>query len=1032
MEISNVYEVLNNKEYDPHALRTNQFILQPHQVIPKYYLMSNSNVFKLILNHSVGSGKTSAGVFTMLSKLNLYKMYKFNEKYSAKSNNSILDIDTDKNVIVVGAWQTKAQFETDLMRPEFNFIDKRKADEIKNLLSSPIEERRKEGEEKRRKIINQIDKDVKFLGYQAFFNATFPDVSSETYNQNIDALIQEYKRGKLKISEDFVRKLRDNVIIIDEMQRLYSNLGLNTYGFAVACVSKLAKRNNIKMLFLTGTMINSSLGEVPDILSIISNEDKFYSRNEFCYEDTVLGGEKIWRLKDDMLDKSVELFDKNFMYYNQSLRLKNETPRLESIKKTPKSLYFPDKDKSDLKALIYPRKKLLPEVIHIGNKMINDVDSLQPMILYSVKVQGLQAEKYKEFIKNNLNSTTLNEYESDTITHIHDAFIPDSSKWTEHKIYEANEVLWGSFLGLNKIRNYSALGYEMCRLCISNGFNNEKTVVYHNKINSFGIKQYGAILQYNGFIKYGSTPSQTSLCKFCHNPYSLHSLTLEERLKKKVCNKFKGLYYDMLTGDLNQTERDSLTNNVFNNPNNLYGDDIDVMFVSDVAYSGVSFFNTQNMIILSRIPNISKWKQIYARIIRTKSHALLPDNKQYTKIYTMIVELPDESKHFPTLKKYTFGEKYYKIREILNEDIEKYTKYLSERCISKVLLDNPEKYKLNGLELKLTNQMFVDDVDNEISLIIDRIMTDNSSNIWSLQNLIDRIKDTRLSVSYLNLSTIPRNIMENLLIKCKRLTFFKYEKDETVYTQMIRKGGGIGISNDRFSANEFADELDEEGIDNLSTFKFSQLASVNLKKSNINTLMKVLEKEKSYSNKLILLSKILKLSNRKYDVLVNRKIFWDTMYEIGNEYYPDDETNFIHNHCRGNRNSSLFTGCYYGQEIVLMNGTSKLINYSFPLVEGMKGLPFKFKITCLSLTESSPFYIHVNVIKIVEGELSDKRRENKGLVCSSMNVETLHKYFPNIDINLHKKKYCGELLFEICDLQDKNKDVKFVYTPFEK
>lgn len=1014
MEIPNVYELLNNKNYDSHSLLTNQFILQPHQVVPKYYLLSNPDVTKLILHYSLGSGKSSAGVFTLLYNFSIYKMFKFNKQYSPLDSKFIDNNSVDQNVIVVGAWQTKAQFEIELMRPEFNVINIQQLNEINKLLNSTIDEKRKEGEEKRRKLINQIDKDIRFQGYQAFFNFVFPDISSESYNQNVDALIQEYNRGSLKISPNFLAKAKNNIIVIDEMQRLYSNLGLNTYGFAVACVSKIAKQYGIKMLFLSGTMINSSLGEIPDILSIISDEDKFYTREEFCKEETFLENIKIWKLNKDKYNESIDILKNNFMYYNQSKRLKNEVPELIEVKKLPNAIYFPNKKESELKAIIYPRKKLLPTEIHIGNKFINNVNSLQPMILYSVKVQGLQAEKYKEYITNNLKSINLNEYESDTTTYIHDAFIPNSSKWTEHGIYESDNVLWGSFLGLNKIRNYSALGYELCKLCIENGFNNEKTVVYHNKLNSFGIKQYGAILQYNGFIKYGSYPSQNSLCKFCHNTYKMHSLPLEERLKNKVCNKFVGMYYDMLIGDLDQHERDALTNKVFNNPNNLYGDLINVMFVSDIAYSGVSFFNTQNMVVLSRVSNISKWKQIYARIIRTKSHALLPDDKQYAKVYTMIIELPDELKVFPTLGEYTFGERYYKVREVLNEDIEKYTKDLSEQCISKLLLEAPDKYKPNKHEIKTTSDLFNSDMENEINLIIKRIMINENTHIWTFKNLIERIKDTRLSVSYLNLSSIPVVLLENLLIKNKLITLFKYDRSETVYAQI------------------YGNTRNKEETDNLSTFKFSQLEHVNLRRSNINVLLKLLENEKSYSNKLMTLSKILKLVNKKYELLSNKKIFWDTMYEIGNEYYPDDEVNFIHNHCRNNRNTSMYTGCYYGQEIVLKDGTSKLINYSFPIVEGLKGLPFKFKITCLNLTDSSPFYIHVNVIKISENNSNDKRRENKGIVCTSMNVTKLHEYFPNVDTKLHKKKYCNELLFEICEMQDKNKDSKFVYTPFEK
>ena len=81
MEIPNVYELLNNKNYDSHSLLTNQFILQPHQVVPKYYLLSNPDVNKLILHYSLGSGKSSAGVFALLYNLSIYKMFKFLQEF---------------------------------------------------------------------------------------------------------------------------------------------------------------------------------------------------------------------------------------------------------------------------------------------------------------------------------------------------------------------------------------------------------------------------------------------------------------------------------------------------------------------------------------------------------------------------------------------------------------------------------------------------------------------------------------------------------------------------------------------------------------------------------------------------------------------------------------------------------------------------------------------------------------------------------------------------------------------------------------
>ena len=1019
MEIPNVYEYINNTKYDPHAIKKNMFILQPHQVIPKFYLLSNPDINKLIVSFSMGAGKSATAVYALLYNLGIYRMHKFNKQFAATDSKYFINHDVDKNVIVVGVWQTKSQFEVELMRPEFSIIEEWKMDQINKLLNSPLPDKREEGKLMRKKIINQIDKDIRFLGYQSFFNVVFPDVQVETYNQNIDSLIQEYDKGNLTISQSFLDKAKDSIIIVDEMQRLYSSVGLNTFGFAVACVAKVAKAHNIKLMFLTGTMINSSLGEIPDIMSIMSDRTKFYTRSELCKDENVLGNNVIQRLTPDAEKKSIELLSPMFLYYNQSqIKSESNKPELIQCSKLPSNILLPECAK-DKQAFIYPKHKNLPQEIHIGNRIIAGANELQPMIVYAVESQGEQAKRFIEYVRNNINNSYSadEKEETDTTTSVHDAFIPASSKWQEHGIYESGDALWGRFLSLEKIKNYSILGYEFCKLCIQNAFNNEKTVIYHPKINNFGIRQYGAILQYNGFVKYGSTPSSTSLCKFCHNEYQKHALSLEERLKIKCCNKFMPIYYDMLTGDLDQNERDSLTNNIYNNPNNLYGDMIDVMFVSDVAYSGVSLLNTQNMIILTRIPNISKWKQIFARIIRTRSHALLPLEKQYAKVYTMIVEAPDERKLFKDLHNLSFEERYYKIRSILNEDIDSYIKKLSSACIGNTLFNNPKAYKFKPREKQVASELFISDLDKEIILIVKRIMFNSNTKHWAMDNLLKRIKDPNMSVSFLNLSIVPDDLIVNMLMKNKLINVFSYKnsQDDVLYAV---------FRSDQFFAYD--------STSNLSTFDFAQLENIDLSKNNINTLMKQLEREKAITNILILLGKIVKLTKKKYEVLQNYKVFWDTMFNIGNEFYEDDEVNFIHNHCRKNRNRSSMAGCYYGQEIILCNGTSKLINYSFPVVGQLKGLPYRFKISCLALTESSPFYIHVNVIKITETKSEDRRKESKGLVCTSMNINELHQYFPKIDVKLHKKTYCSELLFELCELQDTNKDVKFVYTPFEK
>ena len=176
MDIPNVYNYLINQSYDPHALKSGYFILLPHQVIPKYYLYSSS-VNKLILHYSVGSGKSAAAAFALLHNLLLYQMYKFNTQYIP--NKAVKSDVITQNVIVVGGWQTQAQIEVELMRPEFGINPIEKFDELSSLLNSTITENVELGEAKRNAMIKTIDKDIKFMGYQSFFNAVFPNLSSE-------------------------------------------------------------------------------------------------------------------------------------------------------------------------------------------------------------------------------------------------------------------------------------------------------------------------------------------------------------------------------------------------------------------------------------------------------------------------------------------------------------------------------------------------------------------------------------------------------------------------------------------------------------------------------------------------------------------------------------------------------------------------------------------------------------------------------------------------------------------------------------
>lgn len=1026
----NIYELLSNTQYDPYAVQSRAFILYPHQVIPKYYILSNDNVRNLILHYSLGSGKTSAAVFALLYNLDIYRMYKFNQTYAP--NKLFLERNViNRNIYVIGAWQTQAQVLNELMRPEFGVITERQFSIISNHLNSPSSIEREKGLTLRAKFMNDLTKEISFMGYQKFFDEVFEGNSSQ-FIQNSSALINAYEKGDIKLRVEFIKRLKNAIIIVDEMQHLYSNIGLNSYGFTLAIVSRLAEKYNVKIIYLSGTMLNSSLAEVADVMSILTN--KFYTHEDITYPVEVLGGISIAKLKPEVLPSIEQVFAPSFIYYNQSARSSNEAPELLPVNKLPSTTYAythddetqfieryslkckasNDKSKtSSFKAIVYPKKPLLPTEIHIGNHIIEDVTSKQPMLVYSVTTAGSQQSAYEQFIKRNIRSYDLDEEAQTSSISIHDAFVGRAESGVNIS-RTADGIFTGNFMDLEHIGNYSALGREIFFICLANILQKEKTVIYHNKLTSFGIMQYMRILVYNGFVNYGTTPVSKSLCRHCGHAMSDHSLSVEKRQKARICNNFEPIFIDSLHGERSTLERDKLTR-LFNAPTNLYGSDIAVLFVSDVAYSGVSFFNTNNVIVLSRVNSISKWKQIYSRIIRTRSHQMLPDTKQYAKVYTMVIELPDETKRIPDLGGITYEDKYYKLRSLLNIDIEEFTLDIANKCVGNKLLNNPSQYVMSDVEVRKTRDLFRLDVEREIKLMVRRVLgNDSGTSVWHIDSLVKRLKDPSLAVTYLNLSRNNDNDIKLLLYRMKELHMFNYGDDtQNVYVRWKHE-----------SASDIVRTNPE--------LKFELFENITFRTNSIAALINTLSGETAISNKLSLLSKILKLAKHKYEILRDKEEFWNTMYDIGNEYYADDEDNFFHNHMLKNRIRSAMAGCYYGNEIILKDGTAKHINLSYPISKPLHGLPFMFRIMSTALSDSSPFYLHVSVVKMNEGEVTDKRKQyNKGIVCMSMNVSVLYPYFKNITRTDKKKNYCRALLHEVCALQCANPETKFVYSPFE-
>ena len=1025
----NVYKEIKDVAITNEAQTNKQFILNYYQTIPRYYLLCNDKgVNSIMYNYSVGSGKTAAGLFAVLNNIDLYKKYQFITPYFKSSIANI-----SKNVIVIGSWVSTTAVVNELMKEEFGIVDKRETKRYKKLINSHIADERKQGEILKRQIYKRIESYIDFYGYQKFVNMCFPHLNTIDINQDINLLLKAYINNELAIDKDFQTRLKNSVIIVDECQKLYSNNEMNSYGFSIMCVVKLAQQLNIKVIFLSGTIFNNSLAELVPFVNILSEHTNgkygeyttpkgIFNSDDCLTKAELIDGYIMSKPTKKFIDTAIELLHNQYIYYDYTQQGDNtkakQTEAYTLLNNTGKHIKVNSSRLLDeVITLKYTKRDNLPIEQHIGNLCILSDNQQQlatksvNMLLYSCEVYGYQKQLYKQFLSKNKNDYDQEQDENENILSIHDAGLPPNKELLSHGIVKNGTSYIGKFLHLENIKQYSTIGYNLVKLCIEKTTKGEKVIIYHNKLNNFGIYQYMLILGANGFVKYGESAKNDSICLHCGKTMDKHNLDLPKRIELGVCNEFHPIYYYYLIGSMKQSERDTLVANVFNNPKNLYGELLSIMFVSDVAYSGVSFLNTNNIIILSKISNISKWRQIFARIIRFKSHVMLPTDKQYANVYTMVIHYPNEQTVFNT--QYTYEQKYYVIKTKLNESIDNFIKEFHKKSIGYKLFNEPDKITTTEDEQRRLLDMYTNDIKTNIDNILKHYIRHFPASIWTLDTLIARIKDNKQSYTYLNLSKLSDDFVIKVLTNTKGIHLFNYASDPQKITYV------------------FVDNKEKAAISPRIVFSYDDIEHIPTDKTILYKLLDSLKSSVFLIHKRTYMTKILKFIKKDFSLLVNQKAWWDAVYDTYNEYYDTDEEYFIDNHYSKHRDIANVAGFYYNDVIVLKDGTTKQINYKFPSYNGWDDIPYKFRISSIALTATAPWYLHVNISKKTID--TNTKKIAKGITCYSFDYKELHKYL-HIDKNKYdnKNEMCMMLIQTLIDKQYNNMNDRNIYTPFEK
>ena len=286
--------------------------------------------------------------------------------------------------------------------------------------------------------------------------------------------------------------------------------------------------------------------------------------------------------------------------------------------------------------------------------------------------------------------------------------------------------------------------------------------------------------------------------------------------------------------------------------------------LSSVAASGVSLHHTTNMIILSSISNITKLQQIVARIIRTRSHELLPKHLHLAKIYTLAV---DED-----IDKYKLRvELYNQINDIIQE--------LYKNSVTEELFQLKMKSKSN-----LVYSEFIKDSQKEIKNIINLIKNNTLVDSIEENALLKFVGTLSKSFSYLNLNLSDKDFIKFEILKQSIKLLKNNDDNKYIYKFMSdnKKENYPSITFDQM--NELEQKEAPEKID-----------SENIQDSLIETEL----------NKYIEYYGIHEVINK--NIIPD---FWTLIYRINDEYYDDDDKNFLYNHSTKGRDIKRLTGMY--------------------------------------------------------------------------------------------------------------------------
>jgi hypothetical protein len=749
-----------------------EFSPESYQKFVARFVSPHTSNHRFLVQYGTGTGKSITAIITAMEFIKFYKMMNIGSVY----------------IITFG----KKPYERDLMKyPEFGFVTQEeitKMADIERKFGSTDESLQQLQSQIRRRFTNRRARGFfKFFGYKEFFNYMFTKSSAQSLDA--DKIYANLTAQKLGINEELLQELSATncLFVCDEIHDVYNIKEKNNWGVALQLIFDMFPRT--RALLMSATPFTNSVRDSVNILNLLTPHSERIgsaSPKKFVYDPHMFADFRKsmidkntyfdnYKIRADKLNALVQLFtgkvgyirDVNLQDYPQKLFAGEVIPGIEYLQFTRTPMSAEQKSTLTVIAQTFTAATMSDDTSESAlaekyENPYNIFDFCMPVLPKSAPITGVASGQTAMFAESTIENALANA---------------DYTKYYQVTYNKQTGVISGPGLAagahLPKMSpKYNRMIADLLATLKPDAAHKGKIFIFHKFVKFIGVSLIEQVLIANGFVKYGTQYSASSVCWACGKEYGVHAKSADSHF-------FTPSTFITVHGAVDQ-KTVNVQMDIFNSDKNVDGKLIGIIIGSKKLKQSYELKAVRQLIILSIPDSVSQMLQIFGRCIRKKSHSLLAESERTVtiKIYTM-------SDTASAAAAMSYEELRYKRKMELYLDIQTLEKKIKERAVNAQL-----HFSINSAEFQNDpNFRTIDTIaytpvaasssrstfteagyyalyKQEDVSEIQKLMLwcfYNKSPVWNHDELIEYIKNGNIRNRYLNMKYIPDDILEYAL-----------------------------------------------------------------------------------------------------------------------------------------------------------------------------------------------------------------------------------------------------------------------------